>query len=148
MVSKTLYRLPIEDTGHVGDIRISANGISVLFEYEYYSIESHKDLIGVIMFDWAIAMRFHDELHSKDFCGDSYLALVEIFNSRWIQDLYNKEPSGNYKSVINLHHYALFYPDSGYLEVIADKFVLLDPREGKLPELQQVTDHITEPVGK
>lgn len=136
MISKELYKIPIEDTGCVGNIRITTNGVVTFYEYEYWSIESQKDYIGGVKFDWTIAIRFRNELHSSGFCDDSYTTLAEILESDWIQHLYNIESSGIYKSAKNMHHYALFYPDSGYFEVIADSYILLEPREGKLPELR------------
>ena len=129
--SRLVRDLPIPGAG-CGDIRMRSDGCQFLIEYEYRSDEDGRDLIGAICFSEVTGYRFRDEMHSKGFVEGSYDALVEIINSEWCRELLDAEPNGTWGSVENKKHFAVLFSSNGYLEVVADSFEELPPREGVL----------------
>ena len=71
-------------------------------------------------------------MHCQGFAKESYDALVQIRDSEWHRELVISEPSNVLGSVENKKHFAILFSSSGYLEVVADSFEELPPREGVL----------------
>ncbi len=131
MGSRLVRNLPIPGAG-CGDIQVRSDGCQLLVEYEYHSEEDRRDLIGAISFSGVAGFRFRDEMHGSGFAQESYDTLVEIVDSEWRREFLIIEPSGIWGSVKAKKHFAVFFSSNGYLEVIADGFEELAPREGLL----------------
>jgi len=114
---KVLVTLPITGSG-CDDVRITYKGADLTAEYECggYGMAA----TGAIQFDWAIAHRFRNEQHSRGFLEESYDCLIEISNSKWLSEL--EENDGKWR------HFAVFFSNIGYLEVIARDFRELPSR--------------------
>lgn len=131
MNTRTVLELPISDSG-CGGIRVSSSSLNLRVEYEYFSEELKKDLVGSFRLLGVTAYRFRNEMHSAGFSEGSYDNLVEIIESEWTQELLSIEPSGIWGSVEHKRHFAVLFSSNGYLEVIADGFEELPWREGRL----------------
>jgi hypothetical protein len=116
-----LVTLPVPGSG-CDDIRVTGLGADLQAEYQYG--EGGTQTVGALMFDWAIAYRFHDEKHARGFDSKSYDALVEIEESPWLREL--GETSGKWR------HFAVFFSNIGYVEVAAREFKQLPDRAGTL----------------
>ncbi len=139
MSERAVLALPITDAG-CGDIRVVATSTRLDAEYQYFSEALNIDRIGIIRFVGLGAYRFRGELQSLGFAEGSYDSLVEIVDSAWCKELLSIEPNGIWGSVATKKHFAVFFSNNGYLEVIADDFQELLPREGLL--VSQSTTHL------
>ena len=128
MKAKRFVELPVPGSGY-GDIRILFNENDILAEFEYRL--TGVDWIGCIHFSNVVAFRFRDELRSAGFCLESYGAVVQMEESDWISQLKHGEPP-NKKFLDTGKHYAVFFSNNGYFEVIAEGIQLQAPRTGLL----------------
>jgi hypothetical protein len=109
-----------------------ATSVSVILEYEYDSREKGK-LVGTLEFTGSIAWQFRNEMHSVGYSPESYDTLVEIVDSEWKAELHERE--SKYLQVLraqDCHHYMVLLSDNGVVEVLAQGFRELRPREGTL----------------
>ncbi|HYL99228.1 MAG TPA: hypothetical protein VEZ90_09755 [Blastocatellia bacterium] len=128
MEFRRLVELPIPQSG-CGDTRVTADGLSLLVEYEYRKDAS--DLIGGIRFRGLIAYRFRNEFHSGGYPPESYESIAEAVDSPWLEELAELEPA-SLREAETKHHYAAFLSSNGCLEVAADTFEVIPPRCGVL----------------
>jgi len=124
--------LGVSDAG-CGSICVKATSRNLEAQYEYYSHEAGADVTGCIRFEGVAAYRFRGEMHSLGSAEGSYDTLVEIETSDWLHELLSKEPSHIWGSVRRKKHFAVFFSNNGYLEVIADDFAQLPVQEGNAP---------------
>lgn len=115
MKSQKVLDLPIGGAG-CGEIGISSDGTSVAVRYEY--LDGGHSVVKTLRFDDVVAFRFHDEMHSRGFCPESYDAVVEIGRSEWLAELIGKEPEQILGSAKGKRHFAVLFSSNGYLEVI------------------------------
>lgn len=128
MSAHSLAQLPIPAAG-CGDCRVTSDGVRLVLEYEYRA--ERVDWIGSIVFSDVIAYQFRDETHSQGYCSESYHAVAEIRDSAWLAGLVRLEPR-SVNDCAGKRHLAVFLGAYGYLEVIAEAFVLGEPRLGRL----------------
>ena len=126
------YDLPIGGEG-CGDIRLTAGSVDVQVEYEYFDASECK-MVGIIMFESAIAHRFRNEMHSAGYVNGSYDTIIEVKNSHWLKELRTVEAPGTLYGVSEKTHYALFLSSNGYIEVAAESVKLLPSRQGVLSD--------------
>lgn len=125
------YRLPIEDTGCLGNMRVSFDITTLVLEFEY-SDSDGIDHVGSLEFDGISAFRFRGEMYSAGFVNSSFNAVVEIPHSAWIRELSRVEPSGLVSAIRNKKHFAVFMRHHGYFEAIAENFEVGPARKGSL----------------
>ncbi len=99
-----------------GDIKITANSVEL-------KVGFNGAKKGVLSFDDVTAFRFSDEYHS-DFVAESYDVVIEILESDWKRELALVEPSRIRGGIGGKHHYAVFFSNNGYLEVISTSYDL------------------------
>lgn len=141
MKVKKLLELPISGSG-CANIRVIASSAELLVMYGFNSEKDSSRLIGQILFDSVIAYSFRNTMHSEDYAEGSYDSLVEVSGSNWINWLLEIEPPMIGNTVANKKHFAMFFSENGYLEVVAEEYKILPYSEGKLsyPEYEEYID--------
>jgi hypothetical protein len=113
-----LVDLPIPQSG-CGKTQIRSDGVSMSLDFEYR--KEGRDGIGTVRFKGLIAQRYRDELHSVGYVQESYESIAEIQNSPWCAEL-----------KFDGRHFAIFLSSNGYFEVLAQEYMLEEPKEGLL----------------
>jgi hypothetical protein len=130
MNSSKIADLPIPQSG-CGDTRLCSDGLALTLEFEYRKLGQH--VIGSVRFDGVIAYRFRNELHSLDYCSESYESIAEVRDSEWRKSLVDTASDGE-ASPSRLRHFALFLTSNGYFEILADQMEIGESRIGLLEE--------------
>ena len=128
MTAEKLAQLPVPGSG-CGNISVLSDGVELSIEYEYRS--DGEDWVGKICFSDCVAHRFRNEMHSKGYCSESYDAVAEVKYSSWLAELIHSEPTG-VRDLVGKKHFAAFFSNNGYLEIVANTFTLPSPRKGLL----------------
>ena len=114
-----------------GFTEIISDTVKLSVEYEYFDEDSGcAETVGEIIFDGVAAYRFHGEYYGsgRPTTGDD--TIVEILDSSWISEMNSHYPDGFPKA--DLHHFAVFLSNNGFLEVAAGSVSLETPRRGNL----------------
>lgn len=117
-------KLPTSSAG-CGSILIRANSCKLVVKYEYN--EDGKKCIGCISFGYVCLYRFTGEMFG--YVSGSYDALCVIEESEWLSEARQNAAS---EWITDAKHYALYFSNNGYLEVIARSFVQGPVTEGLL----------------
>jgi len=141
MVVHKLIELPISGSG-CANIRIVANGVKLLAQYGFNSVDDGSRQVGQIIFESTISHRFRSTMHSRDYAEGSYDSLVDIESSDYLKWLLEIEPPMIARSAVDKRHFAIFFSENGYLEVIARSFEVLPFKAGKIsyPEFDESID--------
>lgn len=129
MLNKTLVVLPISDSG-CGDILITSNVTALVVEFEYR--HEGRDFIGGLRFESAACFRFSGERYSEGFLGDAYDTLIEVCESEWLNKVFGGLDEHDSAASESMHHYAVFFSNNGYLEVVSENVKQVVAREGTL----------------
>ena len=118
-------KLQVPQSG-CGDIRITADSVTVRVEYEYR--EEKQDLIGTLIFGDVAAHRFTSEAHIAGYIEGSYDTLVVVSPSTWLEERPNRgDPTVR-------RHFAVFLSNNGLLEALASDVEELPARPGLLED--------------
>lgn len=141
MKVKKILELPISGLG-CANIRVIANSVELLVQYGFNSIDDDSRQVGKILFKSLISYSFRSTMHGMSFIKYSYDSLVEIKSSDYIKWLLEIEPPMIARSAANKRHFAIFFTDNGYLEVIAKSYEVLPYEYGKIscPEFDKYID--------
>ncbi|WP_395374721.1 hypothetical protein [Marinicella sp. W31] len=141
MKIKKLLELPISSSG-CANVKVIASSAELLVIYGFNSRKDSSKLIGQILFDSVISYSFRNTMHSRGYADGSYDSLVEIESSDWMKWLLEIEPPMIGNTVAGKKHFAVFFSENGYLEVVADSYKVLPYEEGRLnyPEFEEYID--------
>lgn len=132
MKIKVHRELPVGGPG-CGDLRIGGSLVNISVMYEYYDGVAKAESVGTVNFTYARAMRFCSEPLARGWDRQAYDTLIEIEDSPWIRELAAPEPEGGMPTTIRTaKHFAIYFSNNGYLEVVASTYSESVPRIGVL----------------
>lgn len=114
---KILTELPIGVEG-CDKIYIKTNGV-FLDAVFLYADKSDRPTKGTVHFSLLTSFRYTTEYSSHGFFEESYDSLCEIFDSDWVREF---EERDLLRLTSPKRHFAVFFSDCGFLEVIAKDF--------------------------
>lgn len=117
MIVKRVVELPVGSSG-CERARVFSSDLDVIVDVLF--LRQSKLCGTVVVFNDVIAYRFNDELHSGSFPPEAFDCVVEVLESAWLRELAVREPKATYLGVSGKRHFAAFFSNVGYLEVVAD----------------------------
>ena len=115
---KKIFSIPTDDAG-CDAIRIAATPVVLVTDVLRYKGRQERPFVR-ITFNNVIAFRFSDEMRTLSPIEGSFDTIVEIIDSNWLDELRLQEPADLALSAHNCHHFACFFTNNGYLEVISE----------------------------
>ena len=137
MKSNELWKFPVPSTCIAeGGVKLFYPGGDAWLLFDYYDEEKNDAIFNSgIVFDAVQAHRHTTEKFTK-FIEGTYDCLIEIVDSKWIEELrgHNKEIADFW----GIKHYVIFLDSNGLFEFAARGYKILETKEGSINGLFEV----------
>lgn len=124
----TGYSIPEPSTAFYSDVKLAFEGSELTIKFDYY--KDDKIYKSGIKFIGTRCFKHCSEIHCSAWqIEDVFDTLMEILNSRWIDELYRITPLDLIEKA-EMHHYIIFMDSTGCFEIIAREWKEITVQEG------------------